>query len=280
MTQLTRLRFNLELFQALNEEYRDRRIVPRPRSHEPKEQVRRGSKLATKLVKTHGIAGKRVLEIGCGRGEVLGALAAEHACRPVGVDIKRYPQWAGEPGCTFITGDLADPAVAADLEPFDFIYSLAVWEHIRHPFAMLKRAHALLVPGGVLQISANLYRGPKASHRYREVFFPWSHILFTDEVFEAFYVSIGQKPQRPAWINQLTIADYLRYFDLAGFRTEAVSFNVTPIDEPFYWRFADILERIPRYDLERDFIHATLVKPETLRGRMGRVLERQRTRRQ
>ena len=67
---------------------------------------------------------------------------------------------------------------------------------------------------------------------------------------------------RAAWINQLTIADYLRYFDRLGFKTEAISFSVTPIDETFYRRFADVLERFPRYDLERDFIHAALRRPQ------------------
>ena len=35
--------------------------------------------------------------------------------------------------------------------------------------------------GGLAWIKAN--RGPKASHRYRWVNFPWPHLLFTDEVF-------------------------------------------------------------------------------------------------
>lgn len=102
---------------------------------------------------------------------------------------------------------------------------------------MLQRAHDLLVPGGNLLLSANLYRGPKASHRYREIFFPWPHLLFSDEVIDDFYRNhlkmipegetwLSEESVEPsyrdqelwgsAWVNQLSIADYFNYFNLAG----------------------------------------------------------------
>jgi hypothetical protein len=90
------------------------------------------------------------------------------------------------------------------------------------------------------------------------VFFPWPHLLFSDDVFAEYYVSIGRPANRPAWVNQLSIADYCNYFRLIGFELEGLSFSKTPIDEVFYSRFADRLERIPRFDLERDFLMATL----------------------
>jgi SAM-dependent methyltransferase len=156
--------------------------------------------------------------------------------------------------------DLSEGVAALAPEQFDFAYSNAVWEHVRHPFSMLKAVHGLLKPGATFYIVANLYRGPKASHRYRQVFFPWPHLLFTDEVFEQYYTSIGRPPMRAAWVNRLSIGDYFLYFDLVGFQVAEVSYSMTPIDEPFYQRFSDILERYPRYDLERDFLHAVLVK--------------------
>jgi SAM-dependent methyltransferase len=145
-----------------------------------------------------------------------------------------------------------------DLGRFDLIFSFSVWEHMRQPFEALRAAKQLLAPGGDLYVSANLYRGTQASHRYGEVFFPWPHLLFEDEVFEQFYAKRGQPGVRAAWVNRLTATEYARYFEELGFSALEVSYARTPIDQEFYQRFDDILSRFPREDLERNFIRAHL----------------------
>lgn len=254
------MKFDLSLFRQLNEEYKDKRLVATPPGYAKADLANRGAKRAKAIVAMDGFSGNG-LEIGCGRGEVCRALAVGHGIRIVGVDVTTYPEWEQDvAGVTLIEADLTD-GKQRDLGQFDFIYSNAVFEHIRHPYSMLKTAFELLRPGGRMFMSANLYRGPKASHRYREVYFPWPHLLFSDEVFEEFYRSIGKPPKRPAWINQLSIADYYNYLDIIGFQRHRTSFRTTPIDEDFYERFRDKLERIPRYDLERDFIEVVLKRP-------------------
>ncbi len=93
-------------------------------------------------------------------------------------------------------------------------------------------------------------------------------------MFREFYKSIGLTPRGPAWINQLSIADYLRYFELIGFQIASVNFSTTKIDQPFYERFSDVLERFPRYDLERDFIHVHLRKPAPAHRKLSLWLSR------
>ena len=255
------MKYDLELFLALNDEYKNKPIVPAPRQYDPASITRTGERRASNLDTQYKIKGKRLLEIGCGRGETARTLVSDYACAVVGTDIKTYPQWATQDnGLKFFEIDLS-AEIPPDIGEFDFAFSFSVFEHVRHPYSMLKSVHSLLKPGGLFHLQANLYRGPQASHRYREVFFPWPHLLFTDEVFEQFYQSIGRPPARPAWINQLSIADYYRYFELIGFKPQRVTFRVAEFDEAFYQRFADKLERIPRYDLQRDFILAGLQKP-------------------
>jgi SAM-dependent methyltransferase len=253
--------FDLDLFLELNREYESKPLVPAPPLYTSDALETRGSKRADRIMRRAKRPGARVLEIGCGMAETIGALAREHGCTGVGVDVERHPEWDAVPeGVELQLRDITYDA--SDLGQFDLIVSYSAWEHLRHPFAMLKQARALLKPDGMALIYANLYRGPKASHRYREVYFPWPHLLFSDDVFEAFYRHIGMEPDRAEWVSQLSIADYRRYFELAGLKLTREEFSITPIDEAFYARFADVLERFPRYDLERDFIWAEL-EPDT-----------------
>lgn len=263
------MKFDLALFQQLNAEYEHRRLVPSPPQYDPEALQKRGAKRARMIAAIPGFSG-RGLEIGCGRGEVCRALATNHGCEMVGVDVRTYPQWSQRTdNVRLVEADLTDGADHR-LGTFDFIFSNAVFEHVHHPYSMLRKAYELLKPDGVMYMSANLYRGPKASHRYREVYFPWPHLLFSDDVFHEFYVSLGQTPKRAAWVNQLSIADYYRYFELIGFHREWTDFKTTPIDEDFYQRFRDQLERIPRYDLERDFLEVVLRKRSS-RLNIGRL---------
>src|SRR5262249_4589024 len=163
-------------------------------------------------------------------------LVEELDCDVTGVDVVAYDSWENAPkGVRFMQADMAGDV--STLGKFDFIYSFSVWEHIEHPYTPLENALAVIEPEGRMVLPAQLYRGPKASHRYREVFFPWPHLLFDDDVFEAYYRSIGREPMRAAWVNKLTYAHYLMYFDLVGWEKRRVKVSDPIFDEEFYLRF-------------------------------------------
>jgi cyclopropane fatty-acyl-phospholipid synthase-like methyltransferase len=251
--------FDLQLFLQLNEEYETKPIVARPRTFDEQSLDEAAAKRLSNVERRVDLSSRRVLEIGSGRGHICRRLADHYGCDVVGVDIKAYDQWDDLRGPDV---DLRIHDVSADdnaaLGTFDLILSFAVWEHVEHPYAALQGVKELLAPDGRAYIYANLYRGPKASHRYREVYFPWPHLLFTDEVFEEFYLhTIGHR-RRSAWVNKLTAAHYTWYFDELDLVPEQLLYSQDTFDAAFYARFEDVLGRYPRFDLSHDFIHAVL----------------------
>jgi SAM-dependent methyltransferase len=252
-------RFDVELLAALNEEYRHRPIVPAPPSYEPKSLAEAARQRLKTAHQTIDLSGKRVLEIGCGNGYEVWYTAHALGSEASGVDVVERHPWSALRGerVQLVCADLASERPFPD-QSFDRIISFVVWEHIAHPYAVLEAAFRLLKPGGLAYIRANLYRGPLASHLYRDLFFPWPHLLFSDEVIEEYFVQQGRPPQRPAWVNQLSWSDYECALRRIGFRTRMLKFDVRPIDEELYRRFEDKLGRFPRWDLERDFFTVVL----------------------
>ena len=255
-------RFDLDLFMALNEEYREKPIVPRPRSREL-DALAKAARFRIQGVVDAGvdIRGMRVLEVGCGYGALTKVLAEDYDCDVVGLDIKEYRRQWKEIRASGIDLRVLDISTedSSALGQFDAVLSFTVLEHVLHPFAFLSAVERLLRPGGKAHLTANLYRGPKASHRYREVFFPWPHLLFTDEVFHEFYAKVHDRPNLTAsWVNKLTHAQYETYLAEIGFARHVTTLSPVNFDEAFYERFHDRLGRYPRYDLSHDFIYLTL----------------------
>jgi len=145
---------------------------------------------------------------------------------------------------------------------FDRIYSFAVLEHVVHPWAVLNELYRILKPGGFAYLSANLHRGPRASHLYRELFMPFPHLLFSDDVIREFRRKNSGVDAGASWVNRLTWSQYEDAFRQIGFVMHSLKFRETPIDEPFYERFCDILGRYPRSDLTKDFFYTIVEKPK------------------
>jgi len=254
--------YDVALLEELNAEYRDRPLVPRPPSYADgalAEAARRRVGWVDDMV---GLGGLRTLEIGCGNGFEVWSLAHNLGCDAHGVDVTHYRPWdqlAGE-RVHFSCADLAD-ANPYPPNSFDRVLSFTVWEHVTHPYAMLKATYEVLKPGGLAWIRANLFAGPQASHRYREIFFPWPHLLFADQVVRDWDVAHGRRPIGHAWVNRLSWLHYEYYADILGFEVAHRAFTETPIDEEFYTRFEDVLGRYPRTDLRRDYLLMVLRKP-------------------
>lgn len=255
-------RYDVALLESLNEEYRDRPIVPAPRlwtSQSLGAAARRRVEWAHNMI---DLRDKTVLEVGCGNGYETWTLAHNLGCDAYGVDVIEPRCWEDLVGdrvhlqCKDLTVD--NPFAP---ETFDRIISYTTWEHVAHPHKLLEETFTILKPGGFNWIRANLWAGPQASHRYREIFFPWPHLLFSDDVIREWDAQHGRQTEGSSWVNKLSWVHYERYIEQIGYRLRRIQFQEAAWDEDFYLRFEDKLGRIPRTDLVRDYFLAVLEKP-------------------
>ncbi len=254
---------DLALLEALNEEYRSQPLVPEPLKGD---QASREDRARRRLLDVHGsvdLAGKRVLELGCGAGFEVWYLSHHFGADAWGVDVSERRAWAplSDERTHFVCADLATDR---SFEPafFDRVYSFTVFEHVVHPWAVLNELFRIMKPGGLAYLQANLHRGPRASHIYRELYFPFPHLLFSDDVIREFRLKHHGKDEGASWVNRLTWSEYEDYFREIGFVMRSLRFREAPLDEAFYERFDNILGRYPKRDLTRDFFYAVLEKPK------------------
>jgi SAM-dependent methyltransferase len=99
------------------------------------------------------VSGYRVLEVGCGTGNVLRAL--EQACpRGVVVGMDLFAEGLGiarkRTSCALVQGDLERPAFGVK---FDLVGAFDVVEHLSDDLSVLRSLHSLLKPQGVLLLT-------------------------------------------------------------------------------------------------------------------------------
>lgn len=255
--------FDVQLLEQLNKEYADKRIVPNPPTYDAAALEKAARRRISAVHSLVDLRDKRTLEVGCGNGFEVWSLAHNLGSDAHGVDVVHYTPWDQLAGdrvhfeCADLSADNPYPH-----NYFDRILSFTVWEHVLHPYAMLKATYDVLKPGGIAWIRANLFAGPQASHRYRDIYFPWPHLLFSDDVVRDWDAKHGRKPRGNVWVNRLSWPHYDYYVREIGFEVLHRTFTEAPIDEEFYQRFHDMLSRYPRADLRRDYVTLVLRKPE------------------
>lgn len=254
--------FDVELFEQLNEEYRSKPIVPEPQGKDTASRAERAKRRLTSIHDAIGLAGLRTLEFGCGAGYEVWYMGNHLKADAHGIDVVHRKAWDAlqGPNVHYECEDITQKNPFAE-NFFDRIISFSVFEHVQHPHAALTELHKILKPGGLAWISANLHRSAVASHLYRDIFFPWPHLLFSDDVFKEFYERQGKRPHGPSWVNTLTWEQYENHFHRLGFTIKMLRFSEREFDEEFYKRFEDVLGKYPKWDLTKDFFNVIVEKP-------------------
>lgn len=177
------------------------------------------------------IAGKTVVDFGCGEGAEAIEMARKGAARVIGIDIRedvlniarKNAEAAGvQDRCVFGTS-------ATELA--DVIVSLDAFEHFGRPDEILRIMHGLLKPGGEVWISFGpTWYHPMGGHLFSV--FPWAHLIFSESAlirWRGDFKSDGATKfsETAGGLNQMTI----RRFEtlIAGSSFECADLELVPI---------------------------------------------------
>ncbi|GEM_PF-477287 len=180
------------------------------------------------------LAGRTVLDYGCGTGGDTLEIARRGARRVLGVDI--FQQGLAVAARAAERANLADRCIFRTRaeEKVDAIVCVDAFEHFGDPAAILRMMAELLNPGGTVFVSF----GPPWLHPYGGhsfSVFPWAHLLFTEQSllrWRARYCSDGATRfhEIRGGLNQMTIRRFERLVEESPFQiTEFAAVPIRPL---------------------------------------------------
>jgi hypothetical protein len=172
-------RYDVELFEALNAEYASHPIVTDAPKYDPVSIAERSRRRIATVHDRIDLRGRTVLEVGCGSGYEVWHLAHQLGSDAWGIDIAEREGWRT---CAAIASTWSPPTwpTRRCSRPRSSTGRCRSRSGSTSPIRSRRSPSwpGSCRPGGLAWIRANLYRGPTASHRYRDVFFPFPHLLF------------------------------------------------------------------------------------------------------
>lgn len=126
------------------------------------------------------IAGKVVIDFGCGEGGDTVEIAERGAKRAIGVDIREDVLNAGRRNA--LTAGVQDICAFTSRpnELADIIVSVDAFEHFFDPAEILRLMDALLRPAGAVLVSFGpTWYHPLGGHLFSV--FPWAHLIFSEK---------------------------------------------------------------------------------------------------
>jgi 2-polyprenyl-3-methyl-5-hydroxy-6-metoxy-1,4-benzoquinol methylase len=196
-------------------------------------------------------SGKKVLEVGCGLGNLCIDIAKCDAQEIIGIDIdqksvefasgnlaKKHKALTGK--IKFLCCDIHD----LPIDNFDIIISKDTFEHILDLEGVLFDIRERMnLQGRIHTAFGPLYYSPFGDHNWTETFLPWGHILIPEEKIvkrlnKKHNSQITSIRELGDGLNQLTPEEFSRILRLTNLRIVDYKENVIPQDASFKKKIA------------------------------------------
>lgn len=195
-----------------------------------------------------------VLEIGCGRGEVLAPLASEPNVAACGLDLdvalfEKNREHVPELQNVFVVEAPAEkvPFCAGS---FDLVLGYNSMEHFENPRTVVDECHRLLRPGGFMYFHFGPpFNGPLGPHLHNRIGLPYFHHLFSRDVVARHLGLVGKDPYQGK--NEWHTRQFRELF------TRDKRFECRHYFEEYVWDHLWLVQQLPS-DFE-DFKPAELV---------------------
>ncbi len=125
-------------------------------------------------------------------------------------------------------------SMAFDDNTLDVAYTFDAFEHFSNPQAVLREAHRVLKPGGMLYASFGpLYNSPHGAHQFLSIDVPYCHHLFREEDCNRAAATRNLRPLTKN-LNYWSLRDFRKLFDGCTEQFETIhrfeKFNVAFVD--------------------------------------------------
>lgn len=199
--------------------------------------------------------GRRVLDIGCGRGAVCVEAVRRSAEQVVGVDLNIARQVrelvAGDPELEARISLVETDGSLRELESerFDLVLSKDSFEHYADPEALAPTIAGLVRPGGLLAIGFGpLWRSPYGGHIEYMSPVPWIHLLFGERAIMAERSRFRPDEDAASFaeirggLNKMTLRRFRSIMAVTGL--ECLHFDTNVSEHPAV-RAMSVLSRLP-----------------------------------
>jgi SAM-dependent methyltransferase len=169
------------------------------------------------------IAGKTVIDFGCGEGDDAVEIAQSGARRVIGFEIREeLLETARKKALAAGVSETCSFASSTE-ELADIVISLDAFEHFADPAEILRIMAALLRPAGEAFISFGPpWHHPLGGHGFSV--FPWAHLIFSEKAlmrWRSTFKTDGATrfSEVAGGLNQMTIRRFLEFVAGSGFET-------------------------------------------------------------